>query len=248
MSHTHDAHAIPPGGIHEVPKIHAAGASDGAGHHGHHIAPAATLLIILGALMFLTLLTVGASMAEAFIATTFDFTIPVWVNVMVAVSIAVVKTALVVLFFMQLKYDNPINGMIFIFTLLTVAFFLGFTMLDLGNRQTIDTFKGAYIQEGGMGLGTDTLTGKPIEGGDVPITVAAAKKAEALHAQEAKDALLNGEHTAEHAASGHEAATHDATAGDSHAAGGHKKVKSKFSNAQQSRPVKGITLEDLSGH
>jgi len=228
MAHTHDAHAhgIPPGGIHELPKIHAAGASDTAGHHGHHIAPASTLMIILVALMVLTLLTVGASMAEAFLASTFDFTIPVWVNVAVALSIAVVKTALVVLFFMQLKYDNPINGMIFIFTLVTVACFLGFTMLDLGNRQTIDTFKGAYINDGGMGLDYQTN-----------ITAAAAKKAEAEAAERAKAALLNGDHKEVHEA-GHDAG---------HAEGGHKKVRSKYSNAQQSRPVKGVTLEDLSG-
>lgn len=230
MAHTHDTHAhgIPPGGIHEVPKVHPAGASDGAGHHGHHIAPAATLMLILGALMFLTLLTVGASMAEEFVATTFEFTIPVWVNVAVALSIAVVKTALVVLFFMQLKYDNPINGMIFIFTLVTVAFFLGFTMIDLGNRKTIDTFKGSYIKEGGMGLDYQDS-----------ITVAATKKADAEKAQKAKDALVSGEHVEGHEAAGHEAA---------HAAPGHKKVPSKYSNAQQSRPVKGVTLTDLSGH
>lgn len=132
-------------------------ADDHGGHagHGHVIVPLFTLRSILIALMFFTLLTVGLSKGEVWLAEQFNFIIPGWVNVVVALSIAAVKTALVVLFFMQLKYDSPINGMIFVFTIITVTFFLGFTMIDLGKRGTIDRYKAHYIVPGGTGLGSE---------------------------------------------------------------------------------------------
>jgi cytochrome c oxidase subunit 4 len=129
-----------------------AGVGDSAHHHGHTIVSASTLMAVLLTLFFFTLLTVGASQAELIISRMFDWHIPPLVNVAVALSIAVIKTSLVVLFFMQLKYDNPINAMIFIFCIITVAFFLGFTMIDLGNRETIDRFKGETLVAGGTGL------------------------------------------------------------------------------------------------
>lgn len=134
---------------------------DAHGHkdHGHVIVSVATLRLVLTALLFFTLLTVGAAKAELWIAEVFHVTIPQSINVIVALSIAVVKTILVVTFFMQLKYDNPLNTMIFVFTILTVAFFLGFTTLDLGNRDSIDRTKARYIRPGGTGLAnTETLS------------------------------------------------------------------------------------------
>lgn len=124
---------------------------DAHGHkgHGHIIVSAWTLRAVLLALLFFTLLTSGAAVAEQWVSDTFNVIIPQWLNVTVALSIAVVKTALVVGFFMQLKYDNPLNSMIFIFTIITVAFFLGLTALDVGKRQTVDRFKGNYIHAGG---------------------------------------------------------------------------------------------------
>ncbi|MFN7021170.1 MAG: cytochrome C oxidase subunit IV family protein [Phycisphaerales bacterium] len=124
---------------------------DAHGHkdHGHVIVSIWTLRAVLLALLFFTLLTSGAAVIEQWISSTFNVVIPQWLNVFVALSIAVVKTALVVMFFMQLKYDNPLNTMVFIFTLITVAFFLGFTALDVGKRQTVDRFKGVYINDGG---------------------------------------------------------------------------------------------------
>ncbi|MGE3106928.1 MAG: cytochrome C oxidase subunit IV family protein [Phycisphaerales bacterium] len=238
-SHAHShGHGVPPGGIHDLPKVHAAGASDTAGHHGHHINSATTLMLVLLTLLFFTLLTVAASMAEQFLAQTFEMHIPAWVNVIVALSIATVKTTLVVMFFMGLKYDNPINSMIFLFTLGGVACFLGFTMLDLGNRQTIDRFKGHYIIPGGMG-GV----------GDVPanqsITEYAAQKALLAKEQSAADSMLGLD------AGAHEPAA-PASHADDHAAdhGGHGPQKPARSSPQHTRPVKGITLPGLSagGH
>ncbi len=152
---------------------------DEYGHkdHGHVIVSVFTLRFILIALLFCTLLTSGSAWAETAIAATFHVEIPQWINAFVALSIAVVKTALVVGFFMQLKYDNPMNTIIFVFTLLTVASFLGFTSLDLGNRDTIDRFKNVYAYPGGNGLdggGTGIVfqsqingVGKPAPHGEV---------------------------------------------------------------------------------
>ncbi len=134
--------------------------------HGHVIVPIMTLRLVLGALLFFTLLTVGLAKAEGLVGEMLHVEIPQAINVFVAISIAAVKTAIVVLFFMQLKYDNPLNGMIFIFTLITAAFFLGFTALDLGNRRTIDQFKGHYISPGGTWTGSNT-----------PLTVTAREEA-----------------------------------------------------------------------
>ncbi len=117
--------------------------------HGHVIVNIWTLRFVLAALLFFTLATVGAALLEQWLGATFNMVIPQWINVFVALSIAAVKTLLVVTFFMQLKYDNPLNTMILVFTVLTVAFFLGFTGLDVGNRATIDRFKNGYIHAGG---------------------------------------------------------------------------------------------------
>src|SRR5258705_514781 len=80
-------------------------------HHGHFIVPGSTLLLVFIALLMFTFMTVGAAKAEEAFAHGFGIIIPQWVNVLVALSIAVVKTALVVGFFMQLRYDNPLNTM-----------------------------------------------------------------------------------------------------------------------------------------
>ena len=118
-------------------------------HHGHFVVPKFTLRLIFGLLISLTILTVAAAQFEVAIASFFGFQIPGIVNVLIALSIATVKTTLVVMFFMQLRYDNPLNTMVFIFTIFTVAFFLGFTMIDLGNRGSVDRFKVGNIWEGG---------------------------------------------------------------------------------------------------
>ena len=120
-------------------------------HHGHTIVPMRLLVLTLAALLFFTLATVGAAQLEKYIAHTFAVEIPQCVNVMVALSIAAVKTAIVALIFMQLRYDSPVNSLVLFFTIITVALFLGFTMLDLSNRGTIYAFKAQNRDVGGSG-------------------------------------------------------------------------------------------------
>lgn len=122
-----------------------------AGHGGHHISSMFCLLGVLTALLVFTLLTVFASRAEMWISVTFDVMIPQWINVAVALSIAVVKSVLVALYFMHLRHDNPLNAVIFCSCLFLFTLFLGFSMLDLKNRDTIYTWKSGEIVKGGLG-------------------------------------------------------------------------------------------------
>lgn len=123
----------------------------GATQSHHHVVSLTTLRLVLAALLVFTVLTVGAAQFEVWFQGYINYELPRWVNVFIAMSIATVKAALVVLFFMQLKHDNPINGIIFVLCILGVGLFLGFTSLDLFTRDRIYDYKGKVIQEGGTG-------------------------------------------------------------------------------------------------
>lgn len=89
----------------------------------HHIIPLATYFKIFGALIVLTVVTVGAAQIHfgAF-------------NAVVAFGIASVKASLVLGYFMHLKYDNLMNRVIIgsgVFFLLVLWFF---SVLDIGTR------------------------------------------------------------------------------------------------------------------
>jgi len=145
---------------------HAQGKADDHGHHGHHIVPRRVLLTVLALLMFFTLLTVGAAQLESYISVQFNVIIPQWVNVAVALSIAAVKCVIVAAYFMQLKYDNPLNTLVMAFTIFTLAFFLGFIMIDLGNRDAIYAYKMKQIVAGGSG---NIVVGKDSQGNDISV-------------------------------------------------------------------------------
>lgn len=132
--------------------------------HEHHVTSAFTLKLILGLLLFFTILTVGQAQAEKWIAHVFAIELPNWLNVAVVMAIATVKATLVLLYFMHLKHDNPINAVIFGFTLLGVAIFLFFTFLDIGNRGYIDESKYAQVVKGGSGSGLDIRRPYPAYG------------------------------------------------------------------------------------
>ncbi|MFO0923163.1 MAG: cytochrome C oxidase subunit IV family protein [Pirellulales bacterium] len=98
---------------------------DDHGAHGHgdgefaHPAPLSMLFGVFFALVVLTLLTVYQS--------TFDLgNMEVWLSL----TIATVKAALVILFFMHMLWDKPFNAILFISTLIFVGLFLGFTLMD----------------------------------------------------------------------------------------------------------------------
>ncbi len=119
--------------------------------HGHVILSPFTLIGVLVALMVFTALTVFASRFELWMAEAFNMEIPQSVNVAIAMTIAVIKALLVLMFFMQLKYDSPLNSMIFATCIIAFGTFLGFTAIDLFSRDAIDRERAGEIQAGGLG-------------------------------------------------------------------------------------------------
>ncbi len=101
--------------------------------HGHagehnpiaHVASTRMLLTIFFALVALTLLTVwqGTQLELG------------RMEVVVVLVIATVKAALVVAYFMHLRYDKPLNVFAFIFSLFFIALFLGLTIFDAWSYQ-----------------------------------------------------------------------------------------------------------------
>jgi cytochrome c oxidase subunit 4 len=83
------------------------------------VVPLPVLLGTLAALLVLTAVTVGA--------TWFDLGN---LNLWIALGIATVKASLVILYFMHLRYDRPVNALVLIVALLFVATFIGITLMD----------------------------------------------------------------------------------------------------------------------
>ncbi|MCA8986075.1 MAG: c-type cytochrome [Planctomycetaceae bacterium] len=95
-------------------------------HHGFaHVMSPAILLAVFGGLIVLTIVTVLLAGQEALKG--FD--------IIVALSIATVKAALVVLFFMHMIHDKPLNAIFFMFSFVFVALFLVFALSDTGQYQ-----------------------------------------------------------------------------------------------------------------
>jgi cytochrome c oxidase subunit 4 len=99
---------------------HGAAPAQSGGHHGvGHVVPLGLLFAVWGALVVFTWVTVAA--------TTIDLGN---LNIFIALGIAVVKSALVVLYFMHLRWDNPFNAIVFVGSVLFVMLFIGFTLID----------------------------------------------------------------------------------------------------------------------
>ena len=94
------------------------------------------LVTVFGALIFLTIFTVISSRVDLGI-----------LNVPLAMLIATTKAALVVGFFMALKYDNRVNSLVFAVGVLFVVVFLSFTLLDTSFRGDLpNTTKGTIME------------------------------------------------------------------------------------------------------
>ena len=75
---------------------------------------------VAGALLVLTFLTVAVTWMN----------IPEPFNVIVAIAIAVVKAAMVAMFFMNLYWDAKFNTIVFLLSILFFTIFVGITLLD----------------------------------------------------------------------------------------------------------------------
>jgi cytochrome c oxidase subunit IV len=92
-------------------------------HHGDeiaHVTPVRLLLVVWGALMVLTVITVSATSID--LGGRYNF--------MIAMAIATVKAGLVVTYFMHLRWDRPFHTLVFVGSLLFVSLFISMTLFD----------------------------------------------------------------------------------------------------------------------
>jgi cytochrome c oxidase subunit 4 len=96
---------------------------------------------VLGALGVLTAFTVWIA----------QFHFGEW-NMMVAMAVAVTKASLVVLFFMNLRYDHDhLNRVIFVSALLFLGIYLAGTFSDIFTRGDVDPWRGQAAEMKGGG-------------------------------------------------------------------------------------------------
>lgn len=84
-----------------------------------HIVPFRVLAAVFGALLVLTVVTVAATRVDLGS-----------LNLWLAMGIATIKAALVVLYFMHMRYDHPFNAVVFVTALAFVALFVSFALID----------------------------------------------------------------------------------------------------------------------
>ena len=84
-----------------------------------HVVPLWLLAAIAGTLIFFTWVTVAVTYVDLG-----------RLNLWIAMFIACIKAFLVALYFMHLRYDRPLNGIIFLFSIIFVMLFVGFVLMD----------------------------------------------------------------------------------------------------------------------
>jgi cytochrome c oxidase subunit IV len=110
----------------------------GHDHHGDHdephVLPISFYLAVWGALVVLTAITV-------FVAH-FDFGS---MNTVIAMLVATIKASLVAMFFMHLRWDNKLNLVILLGSMMLVAIFFYPTLTDLTSRGLMDSLRNQII-------------------------------------------------------------------------------------------------------
>jgi cytochrome c oxidase subunit IV len=109
------------------------------GDHGHglaHTMPVWMLLGVLGALLFLTVLTVAVTAVD----------LGAQGNLIVAMVIATVKAILVCAFFMHLLWDKKFNLVLFLTSVLFLVLFLAMATTDRGEYQhAVDEYRAQQL-------------------------------------------------------------------------------------------------------
>ncbi|MCB1182560.1 cytochrome C oxidase subunit IV family protein [bacterium] len=95
-------------------------ANPAAAHaHDHHIVPVSVFAWVWVALLVLTAITVGASVYY-----------PGHVGILVAMIVTPIKAALILMYFMHLKYEKKVFVIMFLTAIGIFAIFLGLTFFD----------------------------------------------------------------------------------------------------------------------
>ena len=98
------------------------------GHDDHDKNAPKLYLAVLGALLILTFITVGASQVQFGSG---------MVNVVIALTIATIKASLVALFFMHLIHDKAMNAIILVASFVFLGIFIGFSYGDYATRDDL---------------------------------------------------------------------------------------------------------------
>lgn len=121
VNHSADAAA---GDHHEVDALHP------------HITPMKYYWGVLGALLFLTVITVGVS----------ELGLPMPFSIIAAMIVAVMKATLVVTVFMHLIWDKRLNTVVFIVGVAWMLIFFSLTMVDMLSRSMVVPESGHFYK------------------------------------------------------------------------------------------------------
>ena len=93
-------------------------------HPVGHVMSLPVLVAVWGALAVLTVVTVAVTKIDLGN-----------LNLYLAMAIATVKASLVLLYFMHLRYERPVNAIVFVTALLFVLLFVSLALMDTGQYQ-----------------------------------------------------------------------------------------------------------------
>ena len=97
--------------------------TENARQHGHPLVPYTAYVVVWAVLMVLTVITVGVSYVDM-----------KHVTVLTASIIAAIKSTLVVLYFMHIRFESRIYALMILVILGTYAIFIGLTFVDYWYR------------------------------------------------------------------------------------------------------------------
>lgn len=145
---------------------HGHGHDEGAVHA--HVSSSFFYIAVFGALICLTLATVGQSYVDLG-----------KLNLAVVILIASLKASLVVSFFMHLRWDNKFNALIFISGIFFIGVFFAYTMNDTERRGELDADQNVKVlpktgQEAPGGFEPPAAAGHDEHGGAAPASSGAA--------------------------------------------------------------------------
>jgi cytochrome c oxidase subunit IV len=104
-------------------------------HDEPHVMPLKLYLGVFGALLVLTVVTVGVSLLG----------LPPLLSILVAMGVASIKAALVAGYFMHLKFEDKFYSFILVASLFFIALFFGITLVDMNFRDYVISEQGTEV-------------------------------------------------------------------------------------------------------
>jgi cytochrome c oxidase subunit IV len=138
-----------PASLHDTVDPHETLSKDEA-HSAHvHVTPYWPMFWVFMILLALTALTVWSSNVHGFWIGNTEIVLGGTAHILIAMTIAVVKALLVAMYFMHLKYDQPMNTVVAGATVFAVIMFIGLTLADSATRGVMDPMEHKKVIEGG---------------------------------------------------------------------------------------------------